>query len=61
VINKEEKDGVMPEETQLDRIEALLRQLLAALIKMNMRLDVVCGHELKEPEQQLRFFGEVPL
>jgi hypothetical protein len=34
------------QETQLDRIEALLRQLLEALIKMNMRLDVVCGHEL---------------
>jgi hypothetical protein len=34
------------QETQLDRIEALLRQLLAALIKMNQRLDVVCGHEL---------------
>jgi hypothetical protein len=49
----------MAEETQLDRIEALLRQLLAALVKINSRLDVVCGHELKEPEQ--RFFGEVPL
>jgi hypothetical protein len=36
---------VQAQETQLDRIEALLRQLLAALIKMNMRLDVVCGHE----------------
>jgi hypothetical protein len=32
-------------ETQLDRIEALLRQLLEALIRMNIRLDVVCGHE----------------
>lgn len=51
----------MLEETQLDRIEALLRQLLAALIKMNIRLDAVCGHDLKEPEQQLRFFGELPL
>jgi hypothetical protein len=46
------------EESQLDRIEALLRQLLAALIKINNRLDVVCGHELNEPKQ--RFFGEVP-
>jgi hypothetical protein len=35
------------EKTQLDRIEDLLRQLLAALIKMNMRLDIVCGRELK--------------
>ncbi len=35
------------ERTQLDRIEDLLRQLLAALIRMNMRLDVVCGRELK--------------
>jgi hypothetical protein len=38
----------MTEETQLDRIEELLRALLAALIKMNMRLDVVCGKEQKE-------------
>jgi hypothetical protein len=45
--------------TQLDRIEALLRQLLEALIRMNQRLDVVCGHELREPEA--RFFGETPL
>jgi hypothetical protein len=35
------------EQTQLDRIENLLRQLLAALIRMNMRLDVICGPELK--------------
>jgi hypothetical protein len=31
--------------TQLDRIEDLLRQLLAALARMNARLDVVCGRE----------------
>jgi hypothetical protein len=32
-------------ETQLDRIEALLRQLLISLIRMNRRLDQVCGKE----------------
>jgi len=32
---------------QLDRIEALLRELLAALIAMNNRLDAVCGHQFK--------------
>jgi hypothetical protein len=47
------------EKTQLDRIEALLRQLLVALVKINSRLDVVCGHELNNPEQ-LQFFGEAP-
>lgn len=49
------------QETQLDRIEGLLRHLLVVLIKMNSRLDVVCGHELKEPEREPRHFGEVPL
>jgi hypothetical protein len=38
----------MAEETQLDRIEQLLRHLLAVLIRMNQRLDVVCGHEQRE-------------
>lgn len=48
----------MPDETQLDRVEALLRALLEAMVKMNTRLDAVCGHELREP---VRFFvGEVP-
>lgn len=35
-------------QTQLDRIEELLRALLDAMIKMNIRLDAVCGRELKE-------------
>lgn len=33
------------DKTQLDRIEELLRMLLAALVRMNTRLDVVCGRE----------------
>ncbi len=37
---------VQKQETQLDRIEALLRQLLEALIRMNQRLDVVCGRDV---------------
>ena len=49
------------EQTQLNRIEMLLREMMEMLIRMNARLDVVCGHELKEPEKELRFFGEVPL
>lgn len=49
----------MNEQTQFDRIEALLRELLLALVRINMRLDVVCGHELKE--QEVRHFGEIPL
>jgi hypothetical protein len=49
---------VQGQETQLDRIEALLRVLLAALARMNNRLDAVCGHEPKEVKQ--RFFGELP-
>lgn len=56
-----ETPDVTQDVTQLDRIEMLLRALLEATIKMNLRLDLLCGHELKEPEQQLRFFGEVPL
>lgn len=39
---------VQAQETQFDRIEALLRQLLEALLRMNRRLDVVCGHETSE-------------
>lgn len=38
---------VQKQETQLDRIEALLRQLLEALIRMNQRLDVVCGRDVR--------------
>jgi hypothetical protein len=48
----------MTEQTQLDRIEELLRHLLVVLIRMNERLDVVCGKEMQE--QRVRFFGEVP-
>jgi hypothetical protein len=37
---------VQRQETQLDRIEALLRQLLDALVRMNRRLDAVCGRDV---------------
>jgi hypothetical protein len=36
------------QETQLDRIEELLRHLLAVLIRMNSRLDIVCGREPRD-------------
>jgi hypothetical protein len=36
-----------PFDQRMDGIEDLLRHLLAALIKMNARLDVICGKELK--------------
>lgn len=52
-------DMMAMDKAQLDRIEDLLRQLLQALIAVNRRLDLVCGHELQEPK--LRFFGEIPL